>query len=675
MTPLTRERAARWTPPILVAAAALAVFAPALAAGFVSWDDGVYVVDNPLIRGLGLESLRRMLVATRGGLWQPLTWLSFAADHAFWGLEPSGFHATNLLIHAASSVVFYAIGLRLFGGRRAPAALAALFFAVHPLRVESVAWVTERKGLLSSLFFLLAALAHLTGRARAAAAALALALTAKATALVLPAVLLILEVYPLRRLPAFPARWLEPRYRAAWRPLVPLFLLSAVSFTVAVLVGKNTGVISSRVQLGAAWHVDRILCGLLFYPWKTLWPANLSPYRPPLPWFGLDAARSLAAAGLVLGLLAAIAAAARRVPAVAAAFAAYAVTLLPVIGIVQQGMLYTACDRFSYLSCLGFALLFGAAAARGRAAVLLASVWLAGLGAASWRQCAVWRDSTALWSAVLERTPGAVARANMGAALVKGGRVAEGRQSLERALAEDPGLSLIYENLGVAARRQGREDEARSYWRRGIAAAPSPELAALLGASLAEERGRDGEAGIMLLRAAVAGDQVPAARRADLAAALARAGRMEEAEAEYGAALALEPDQGRAHNNLGLLLERRGRARDAAARFRAALRDPAVRAEANHNLGNSYLREGRLPEAERRFREAVRLDSGLAQSRVNLGNILARRGDFGAAAAQYRAALKTAPGSVEARANLGAISPYLGPKTAGPKADRPMRVP
>jgi len=659
MTAADRERAAGRALPILVGAAALAAFAPALSAGFVSWDDGVYVVDNPLIRGLGLERLRAMLTATRGGLWQPLTWLSFAVDHALWGLEPAGFHATNLLLHAASSILVYFIGLRLFGGRRVHAVFAALFFAVHPLRVESVAWVTERKGLLSGFFFLAAVLAHLTGRAWATAAALALALSAKATAVTLPFVLVILEIYPLRRLPARPSRWFETRYRAVWRPLVPLFLLALVSFTVAVLVGKNTGIISDKIQLGAAWRVDRMFYGLLFYPWKTLWPTDLSPYYPPRPWFGLGTWRSLFLTGALCALVAAVASAARRLPALAAAFAVYAVTLLPVLGIVQQGLLYSAADRFTYLPSVGLAFLFGAAAGRGPRAGALALACLAALGAASWRQCAVWRDSQALWSAALARAPGPVARSNMGAYLVKAGRVDEGRTFLARALSEDPTQSLIYENLGVAARLQGREQEARECWRRGLAAAPSPELAALLGESLVSASGPQGAAAVMLLREAVAGDPGRATWRAHLGAALALAGEGAEAEIQYTAALAFDPGLGRARNNRGLLLESRGRGTEAEAEYRAALRDPSSRAEANHNLGNARLRAGRLPEAEGRFREALRLDPGLVQSRVNLGNILVGRGDMAGAAAQYRAALKSAPGSVEARVNLGALAPYL----------------
>lgn len=648
------ERADRWTPAIVVAAAALTAFAPALLGGFVSWDDGVFVADNPWIRGLRLENLRWMLTATRGGLWQPLTWLSYAVDHAVWGLEPAGFHLTNLILHAASSVVFYAIALRLFEGRRAPAVCAALFFALHPLRVESVAWVAERKGLLSGFFFLLAALMHLRGRVWAASAVFALALSAKATALTLPAVLLILEIYPLRRLPAHPSRWLELRYRAVWRSLAPLILLAAISLTVAVLAGKGWAAPETSPRHGASWLIDRVLYGYLFYPWKTLWPSGLAPYYPPLAWFGSGTWRSFALFAAAFAATVGLALSARRRPVVAAAVSIYAVMLLPVAGLVQQGLLFSAGDRYSYLPCVGFAVLFGAIAGRGRWAEALAVLWLGALGAASWRQCAIWSDSSTLWSAALERAPGPVARANMGAYLVKAGQVEEGRRALERALVEDPGLSLIYVNLGVAARLQGREDEARAYWRRGLSAAPSPELAALLGASLSAE-----PSGVMLLREAVAGDPSRAAWRADLGAALALGGRGAEAEAQYAAALALDPGLGRASNNLGLLLEKRGRAAESRARFAAALLDPSSRAEANHNLGNARLRAGRPLEAERRFREALRLDPAIAQSRVNLGNILAQRGEFKAAADQYRAALKTAPRLVEARVNLGAISPYL----------------
>ncbi|MDP3543343.1 MAG: tetratricopeptide repeat protein [Elusimicrobiota bacterium] len=637
---------ARWAPGLLVAASALAAFAPILANGFVSYEDHFYIQDNPLIRGLGLDHLRAMLTSTRGGLWQPLAWLSLAIDRAVWGSEAFGFHLTSLLLHAGTSVLFYLVCLRLLDGRRTAALLAALFFAVHPLRVESVAWASERKGLLSGFLFMAAVLAHLQGRRRAALAAFAASLTAKATSLAMPLVLLVLEIHASRRRPA----------RRAWLALAPYFTLSAASLVLAALAGRAYGTIVSLEHSSVANRASRVVYGLLFYPAKTLWPGNLSPFYPEPAWFGGWSWQLLAGLG-VLGAAGAAAWRLRRTyPAVAAAFAVYVVMALPTAGVMHQGQFHAACDRYSYLACLGFAVLFGAALGRGRAGTFLAAIWLAGLGAASWRQCAVWRDSVTLWTAASERAPGLLARGELGAALIVAGDIEEGLGLLRRTIEDPAAPSTVYVNLGAALQKQGREASAREVWRRGLAAAPSAELGALLGASLAEE---DIAAATSLLNAAVLAEPGRAPWRVDLGDAFARAGRDAEARREYAAALALEPGLGRAHNNLGLLLARGGAAQAALVHYRAALRDPAARVEAHHNLGNSRLAEGRDRDAERHFRGALRLDPGFARSAVNLGNILARRGAFREAAALYRAALKADPRSVEARANLGAVAPFL----------------
>ncbi|MEQ1919798.1 MAG: hypothetical protein ABL955_11415, partial [Elusimicrobiota bacterium] len=368
----------RWIPPLAVGAAAFAAFAPAL-----SWDDPLFVFENPWIRGLSFEHARWAMTATRGGFWQPLTWLSLQFDYSLWGLEASGFHLTNLLLHAGAAVLFYYVCLELLEGRVKAATLAALFFAVHPLRVESVAWATERKGLLSALFFLAAVLLHRRGRVRGALAAFALSLAAKATGLTLPFVLLILESHKMRKLPG----------RRALLALAPFFALSAGATVLGVLVGRSTGVISDMTPLGPSWPVARVLYGFLFYPLKTLWPTGLSPYYPPPPWFGAWSWRIFACAAVLAAAVAALWRLRRSRPGVAAAFTAYAVMLLPTVGLVQQGQLYAACDRFSYLPCLGFAVVFGASLARSRAGTALAAAWLLALGVASWRQCGVWRDS------------------------------------------------------------------------------------------------------------------------------------------------------------------------------------------------------------------------------------------------------------------------------------------
>jgi Tfp pilus assembly protein PilF len=631
---------------LLVAAAALAVFSPILANGFVSYEDHFYIQDNPLIQGLGLDHLRAMLTAARGGLWQPLAWLSLAVDRALWGSEAAGFHLTSLLLHAGTSVLFYLVCLLLLDGRRTAALLAALFFAVHPLRVESVAWASERKGLLSGFLFMAAALAYLRARSRTSLAAFAASLTAKATSLAMPLVLLILEVHASRRRPT----------RRAWLALAPYLVLSAASLGAAVLAGRAYGTIAGLEHSSAVNRASRVLYGLLFYPARTLWPADLSPFYPEPSWFGGWSWQLFAC----LGVLAAAGAAAWRLrrtyPAVAAAFAAYIVMALPTAGVLHQGQLHAACDRYSYLPCLGFAVLFGAALGRGRAGVVLAALWLAGLGAASWRQCAVWRDSATLWTAASERAPGLLARGELGAALIGAGETTEGIILLRRTIEDPAAPSTVYVNLGAALRKRGRESSAREVWRRGLAAAPSAELSALLGASLAED---DIATATGLLDSALLAEPGHASWRVDLGDALARAGRGAEARRQYAAALELEPGLGRAHNNLGLLLARGGSPAAALIHYRTALRDPGARVEAHHNLGNSRLAEGRDRDAERHFRAALRLDPAFARSAVNLGNVLARRGSFREAAALYRAVLKADPRAIEARANLGAIAPFL----------------
>ena len=547
----------RWAPAV-VAAASFVAFAPVLRDGFVYWDDPTYVADNPWIRGLTLEHFRWAITATRGGFWQPLTWLSFQFDYSLWGLNPAGFHATNLLLHAAAAVVFYFVALELLGGRTKAALLAALFFALHPLRVESVAWVTERKGLLSGLFFLLAALSWLKGRARLAFGAFLLSLTAKSTGLTLPFVLLILECLRAKGLPG----------RRALTALAPFFVASAAAAALTWAVALAGGIVVDITPLGLAWRAGRALYGLCFYPLATAWPAGRSAYSPPKPWFGRWSWEFFACA------LAPLAAAAlcwrerRRRPGLAAALAAYTVMILPVLGFVQQGQLYSACDRFSYLPGLSFALLFGAALSRDRRATALAAVWLLALGAATWRQSGVWRDTLTLWTSAQENAPGTLPLGEKGAALLKLGRVEEGIALLREATQGPRPQPTAFVNLGAALSKLGREEEARAAWSRGLAVSPSEEIASLLARSRASELHNRGNA-------------------------LLAQGRTMEAEKLYREALRLDPGLSPSRVNLGNILARRGAYADAAAFYREALKtDPrSVEARANLDAVSALLRK------------------------------------------------------------------------------------
>lgn len=617
---------------LLVAAAPLAVLAPLLSAGFIGWDDPGFVLDNPLLRSLDAAGLRAMAESTLGGVRVPLAWLSLAIDRALWGAEPGGYHLTSLLLHAASSLLFFECA-RLLLGDDASAALAALFFSVHPLNVESVAWASERKGVLAGALILGSLLTRLRGRPATALALYAAALAAKPNVLTYPLALLAIETLRLRR-------------RPDWRGLAPYAALSILAFAATMQAMRAAGG-ASPAPAGAAWAAGQAVHGLLFYPVKALWPSGLSIYYPPLPWFGSwswplwAGAAALSAAAWTLR--------ARRDLACAAA--CYFLLVLPVLGLVRHGVPHAAADRFAYLPGLAFAAVFGAAMGRSPGRRAVAAAWLLALAAASRHRAAQWATPVSLWAAAAESRPSALAEGNLGGLLATEGRFEEAAARLRAAVALDPGSTLWREALGAALARAGRADEARAVWREALSAAPSAEIKALLGASAG------GAQGAALLAEACAERPRRADWRADLGAALAALGRRAEAKAAFEAALALEPGLGRAQVGLGLLLQSEGRDADAVARYKAALSDPAARAAAQHNWANVLLARGDAGGAERRYREAVRLDPRLAAAQVNLGNILARRGLLKEAAERYRAALAADPRSREAAANLRAVTP------------------
>jgi tetratricopeptide (TPR) repeat protein len=335
----------------------------------------------------------------------------------------------------------------------------------------------------------------------------------------------------------------------------------------------------------------------------------------------------------------------------------YGALILPMLGLVQQGHLYAAGDRFSYLACLGFAFLFGAAfVGAGRPARLAALLWLAVLGGASWRQCRAWKDTTTFWTWNFERAPGEISVSNMGGALFDEGRIVEARPYLERAVAEYPDSAMGYQTLGLVLQLTGDRAGAVNVWRRGLARCPTAEMEEHLGVLLASQGSRIALVqGVRLLEAAVTETALLAGWRADLADAYARAGLLPRAEREYRAAVSLDPGLGRAWNNWGLELTARGETSEAQARYRAALVDPGSRAQAHYNLGNLLLSLRRPGEAELHYRKALAIDPGLCEAQVNLGNILAQRGRYAEAAVRYRAALERRPDLAQARANLAAV--------------------
>lgn len=589
--------------------AVLATFLPATRNGFVDWDDHVAIVGNPEIRGLGWQNIRWMFSSFLLGPYQPLAWLSLAIDYRLWGLDPRGFHLTSAIVHAANAALFFLVAAHLLAARSARlagagpsvvllgAATAAIVFGLHPLRVESVAWATERRDVLSGFFVMLTFLAYVRGRAadgiemaaRASggtreavarggsgtvAAFYLLALLCKASVVTVPLVLLLLDIFPLRRLPPSPRRWGEPGARAVLAEKVPL-LLAAVLFSAVAWRGQILA--KGARTLAEAGVADRLAAasyGAALYIAKTVVPSGLSPLyefpRSPEVVHRLLAVGCLCVAGAT-----ALAVCWRgRAPAVLAAWVSYLVLLAPVSGLVRVG-LQLAADRYTYLACLPWALLAGAGVARlgavraggsrGTAGVgrvprrfaVAGVLLLAGLGvslaALSQRQIGVWRDTLSLWRRVTETDrASAVGHFGLGGALAKAGSVEEAIRAYREAVRLDPGFADARNSLATLLAESGRLEEARAEFLAIEAQYPSSPLVNYQ-IGLVEDRLGRPDAAIERYRKAIGLQPRMSSARANLALMLAERDAREEALALLAEGIALSPADStllRAHDHI-----------------------------------------------------------------------------------------------------------------------------
>jgi tetratricopeptide (TPR) repeat protein len=505
--------------PVALAAIAFLVFSPSLRNEFVLWDDVSLFTNNQAYRGLGWTQIRWMFTTTLMGHWVPLTWLTHGLDYLIWGMNPIGYHLVNLLLHGANAALLYFIARRLLAkatrfsetALRLGAIAASLFFALHPLRVESVAWATERRDVLSGLFYLSTVLMYLkasetNGRARielliSSVVLYVLAFASKSMVMTLPFVLILLDVYPLRRLSGDWRSWARPESRSLWREKVPYLTIALAGGTVAYFAQQQF--FTSLNRLGWSARPWIALYGFWFYVAKTALPIHLSPlYELPLVVSPVDHKFLFPALGVVL--VSAIALALRRRwPAGLAAWLYYGIVVAPVAGLTHAGF-QLAHDRYSYLPCLGWALLIGAgvgAIVQTRAAGVLrpgfsagiggaAVLGLAGLGVLTWQQIEVWRTTENLWRYAIENEEAcAICQNNLGALLYNEGHYAAARGYLERALQLRPDRDKVHKDLGLTLMYLGLNVDAIAHFRRAVELAPSDvEVRNDLGVALLRER-------------------------------------------------------------------------------------------------------------------------------------------------------------------------------------------
>lgn len=517
----------------------------------------------------------------------PLTWLTLAADHALWGLNPFGYHLTNVLLHAANAVLFFWIALRLLpreAGAPLAAAAAALFFALHPLRVESVAWVTERRDVLSALFLLFCVLAYGERGARPEAGSrlylaslffFSLSLLCKSSGMMLPLVLLALDLHPLRASGSPPVRRIVEK--------IPFFAFSAFAAATAF---------RAQEKLTALWSGERYTWKdvltqpgyrIFFYLQKTAAPFGLSPFYPYVPAADFFDPPFLAAAIGVLTLSAAIAAGARRRPGLATAWLIHLILLVPYLGLVQFGN-QIAADRFTYLSSLPLAVLFGALAGRiarvDRRLVALPLFLPAGLGVLTFQQCLVWKDSMTLWT---------------------------------HALRLDPQSHIAWRQRGEAQEERGDLDGAWSDYSRAIELEPQKIIARL-------KRGTLGT----------------------------KLGRWEEAERDFAAALPVDPNYSPAVLLRGRLRERMGRIAEAASDYEKALQLRPRDLFGHLRRGALQWKRGDERGARQEFEFVLRHRKITSTARMAEGHLLAMQGDLAGAIRAYGQALSLEPNLVEA---------------------------
>ena len=585
---------------LLLVVFTLGIYNQAAHFGFVNFDDDRYITDNQHVRaGLTWNTVKWALVSTDEANWHPLTWMSHALDCSLFRLNPAGHHYTSVLLHGINVVLVFLLLWR--GTRRAgPSFLVAAVFALHPINAESVAWVSERKNVLSTTFFLLTlgaygayALKPNWKRYLAVVALFACGLAAKPMLVTLPFVLLLLDFWPLFRI----SRWsstsavLEGR-QVSLRRLVleklPLFALALASAAITMHAQRTAGAIGI-LPYPLDVRLKNAIVSYAIYVWKAIWPADLAPLYPYL---GHDLAlwKLIAAALFLIATTLLVLKMRQSRSYLLVGWLWFLGTLVPVIGLVQVGNQSMA-DRYAYIPLLGIfvMVMFGAADLADSyelrpALKLMASLaLLAALSFTSYRQIGYWRSSLDLWTHALAVTQNNfVAEDSLGGALVDLGRTDEAYPHFVRAAEIQPADPVAHCNVGAYLHQHGHPREAVAEYQLAVQLTVDARLRATT--------------------------------YANMGAAYRELGNLQQSQASFEQALRLNPNQFNAWLGMGLLAEQEGRLNDAAQDFSRSLQLRPT-AEGFFRIGQVLALTGHPSDALQAFQNALQLDPNMAEAR------------------------------------------------------------
>jgi len=639
---------------LLLVVATVAVYWQVANHDFINFDDPAYVSENPQVqKGLTVDSIVWSFSTTYAGNWHPLTWISHILDCTLYSLNPGGHHLTNLLFHTANTLLLLFVFTKMTGNAWRSGFVAALF-ALHPLHVESVAWVAERKDVLSTFFWMLTMLSYTRYVAQPEVIRylpvllfFALGLMAKPMLVTLPFVLLLLDYWPLGRIgfdspaqddtpPKAPIAW-----RLVWEKL-PLFALAAISAAVTFYAQNRSGAVASIEAVSLGVRISNALISYVKYIAKTIYPAKLAVFYPHPGMLQL-----WQAAGTCLILLVISFAALRYIKTrryLAVGWLWYVGTLIPVIGLVQIGSQSMA-DRYTYVPLIGLFVIvaWGApelAGSRHHTRIwflTLSAIILSILMPVTWKHVQYWKNSTTLFEHALTVTSNNyLAHDALGEALFDDNHLVEAIDHYLHALQINPDYENANYNLGIAFEKQGRVEDAIKYYLKSIQI-----------------------------------DPYFAGAHYNLGIAFEKQGRIDDAIEHYRNALKIKPNHFQAHNNIGIALEKQGRIDDAIGHYQKALRIKPDHFKAHNNLGNLLLGLGRTDEAIEHYLAALRLQPVSEGTHNNLGIAFFRKGNIARAIDNLKEALRLKPDYADAKINLEKMLKYQRQRHKNKKSQSP----